>query len=240
MRQKLLWVAIYIPLGLIVLYLSVSLCYWVSGIVSAKKVMIRIKEGETVADINKELKAAGVFSNYELPSNLEGYLYPDTYEFFVPSGEDIVLQKFLNAFNSKAAPLFADNRSLKDVLIAASLIEKEVPPDGSDRQQVSGIIWKRLDASMPLQIDASLCYIKPEPCLPLTKSDTMIDSPYNTYRYTGLPPSPIGSPSADAIYAALHPTPSPYWFFLSDPKTKKTIFAKTLDEHSKNIVKYLE
>ena len=239
MRQKLWWAVIYALLGLIVLYLLVSL-YRASEIVPAKKVTVRIKEGETVAGINKELKAAGVFSNYELPSNLEGYLYPDTYEFFVPSGEDVVLQKFLDAFNSKAALLFVGDRSFRDVLTVASLIEKEVPPDGGDRQQVSGIIWKRLDAGVPLQIDATLCYTKPEPCFPLIKSDMTTDFPYNTYRYAGLPPSPIGSPSADAISAALHPTQSSYWFFLSDPKTKKTIFAKTIDEHNRNIVKYLE
>ncbi len=199
-----------------------------------------ITEGSTVADINGKLKAAGIFSNYELPSDLEGYLFPDTYEFFVPSAPEVVFQKFISTFNLKAAPLFSNSRNFKDVLTVASLIEREVPSDGNDRAKVSGIIWKRLDNHMPLQIDATLCYVKADPCLPLTRKDLEMDSPYNTYRYAGLPPTPIGNPGSDAIYAATHPVPSAYWFFLSDPKTQKTIFSRTLDEHTKNIVKYLQ
>ena len=245
MREKLKWVAVAAFLSLIVLYISVSL-YRTSEIKPAAKVTVRIKDGESVLEINKDLKSAGVFLNYELPSNVEGYLYPDTYEFFVPSGKEVVLQKFLDNFNSKAAPLFTGDYNLKDVLTVASLIEKEVPKNGDDREKVSGIIWKRLQGKMPLQIDATVCYAKQlrlddyTGCYPLKSSDFADSSLYNTYRHTGLPPGPIGNPESDAIYSALHPVSSPYWFFLSDPKTGKTIFAKTLDEQTRNIAKYLE
>ncbi len=245
MRQKLFWAFGFALLGLIVLYILVS-WHRAAEIKPAVKVTVTIPPGATVADINKELKAKGVFNNEDLPRNLEGYLFPDTYEFFAPSSPEVVFQKFMDAFNSNAALYFTGNRSFKDTLTVASLIEREVPSDGSDRAKVSGIVWKRLDNGMPLQIDATLCYAKElqtrgeTKCYPLKPADFADSSGYNTYRYTGLPPSPIGNPGADAIYAAVHPAPSPYWFFLSDPETKKTIFAKTLDEHNRNIVKYLE
>ena len=77
-------------------------------------------------------------------------------------------------------------------------------------------------------------------CHPITASDLKIDSPYNTYLYAGLPPGPIGSPGREAIQAALTPLDSPYWFYLSDPLTKKTIFSVTLEEHAANRAKYLK
>ena len=106
---------------------------------------------------------------------------------------------------------------------------------------------------MPLDVDATVCYAKllenqasrpaasqvAQACYPLTALDFKIDSPYNTYLYRGLPPGPIGNPGVSAIMAAIHPVVSPYWYYLSDPKTGKTIFAKTLDEQTQNRVKYL-
>lgn len=246
MRQKLSWAFGFALLGLlIVLYIFVS-WHRAAEIKPAVKVTVTIPPGATVADINSELKTKGVFDKGELPQNLEGYLFPDTYEFFAPSSPEVVFQKFMDAFNTNAAPYFTGSRSFKDVLTVASLIEREVPSDGSDRARVSGIIWKRLLNGMPLQIDATLCYAKElriqgdVSCYPLKPADFADSSGYNTYRYTGLPPTPIGNPGADAIRAAVNPTSSLDWFFLSDPKTKKTIFAKTLDEHNRNIVKYLE
>jgi UPF0755 protein len=93
-----------------------------------------------------------------------------------------------------------------------------------------------------LQVDATICYIKAQQgqgCLPIMKSDKTIDSPYNTYLYRGLPTGPIGSPGSSALSAAANPATSSYWYYISDPKTDETIFARTLDEHNQNIVKYL-
>ncbi len=206
----------------------------------APKVVVTIPEGATVGEINELFKEKGVLTE-ELPESLEGYLFPDTYQFFVPSAPEVVKAKFEENFNRKVravTPEGITEAGLKEILIKASLIEREVP-DSDDRKIVAGIMVKRLEANIPLQMDASLCYGKPAPCLPIRESDKKANSPFNTYLYPGLPPRPIANPGIDAILAVLHPATSPYWYYISDPATQKTIFAKTLDEHNRNIVKYL-
>ncbi len=200
---------------------------------------VTIPEGATAYDVNETLFRAGVLTDEGLPFDLEGYLFPDTYEFFLASRPEVVTEKFLKNFDKKIVPLIPADKNLYEVLIVASLIEGEIPlPE--DRRLVSGIIWKRLGKDFPLQIDATLCYIKePLPCASLTKEDKLVDSPYNTYRNKGLPPTPIGNAGIDAIEAALSPQKSPYWFYLSDPHSRKTIFAVDLDEHNRNILEYL-
>src|SRR3989344_9619906 len=206
----------------------------------APKAAVTIREGATVNDINKLLRKKGVLTE-DLSEGLEGYLFPDTYEFFVPSGTAAVEAKFRKNFNQKIRtiiPVGSSEEDLKEILTKASLIEKEVP-DSSERRIVAGIMMKRLEKNIPLQLDASLCYEKDPPCFPITKSDKKLSSPFNTYLYSGLPPRPISNPGVDAVSAVLNPVATPYWFYLSDPKSKKTIFSKTLDEHNDNIVKYL-
>lgn len=205
----------------------------------AAKVKVTIPEGATVAEVNALLEQKGVLAE-DLPGGLEGYLFPDTYEFFVSSSPEVVSTKFEENFNRKVRPLLPPDTSeadLKKILVKASLIEREVP-DSSDRKIVAGIMEKRLKTNIPLQMDASLCYGKPSPCLPQA-ADKGIRSPWNTYLYTGLPPGPIANPGLDAIISAMNPVASPYWYYLSDPRTGKTVFSKTLDEHNTNIVKYL-
>lgn len=204
----------------------------------AAKTVVTIPEGATVGEINELLKQKGVLTE-GLPESLEGYLFPDTYEFFIPSSPETVKAKFAENFNRKAravVPPGIAEPDLREILIKASLVEKEVP-NPSERRVVAGIMLKRLMANTPLQMDASLCYGRGPSCSP--KAYKQIDSPFNTYLYRGLPPSPIANPGLDAITAVLSPSPSPYWYYLSDPETQKTIFAKTLDEHNVNIVKYL-
>jgi UPF0755 protein len=106
--------------------------------------------------------------------------------------------------------------SVYEMLIVASIVEKEVPFT-EDRPIVAGIIYRRLAIGMALQVDAA-----PE-----------------TYDHPGLPKTPISNPGADAIAAAVHPVRSDYLYYLSDPKTSRTIFAKTFDEHVQNIFRYL-
>ncbi|MBI2010625.1 MAG: endolytic transglycosylase MltG [Candidatus Colwellbacteria bacterium] len=205
---------------------------------------VTIPEGMRVAEINILLKEAGVLRGQELSPELEGYLFPDTYEFFLPTPREEVEAKLVSNFNVKVKSVIPPDRSEKEfreIIIAASLIEKEVP-DLADRKLVSGIIWKRLSNNMPLQVDWTICYLKGlagDRCLPISETDKKIDSPYNTYLYPGLPPGPISNPGLDAIEAALLPAHSDYWYYLSDPKTNQTIFARTLDEHNQNIIKYL-
>lgn len=208
-----------------------------------------IPEGSTVYDIDRILSDAGVISRGDLiaanaSTSLEGKLFPDTYNFFPSSTASAVIQKFSNNFEAKAAPLFAvDEKNAERDLTIASILEKEVA-SSTDRAIVAGIILKRLDAGMALNVDATLCYAKQiaaagTSCYPLTPADFQSNSPYNTYTHQGLPPTPISNPGVDAIQAALHPQASPYWYYLSDPKTGKTIYAKTLEQQNANRRKYL-
>ncbi len=181
--------------------------------------------------------------------SLEGYLLPDTYRFYPNSDIKIIVKKILNNFKEKVLPLFQEtsrtidkNDKMPRILILASYLEKEVIDD-DERKIVAGIFEKRLKAGMPLQIDATVIYAK---CLgeflncpALKKSDYAIDSPYNTYRYSGLTPTPIANPSLESIKAVLNKKSSPYWYYLSDPKTKKTIFSEDFNEHNRNVAKYL-
>jgi len=127
-------------------------------------------------------------------------------------------------------------KSVFDIITMAAMLEKEVRTL-SDKKIVSGILWKRLEAGMPLQIDATINYITGKSDPGATIKDTKIDSPYNTYKYKGLPKGPISNPGMSSITAAIEPTDSPYWFYLSDGAT---YFSKTLEEHNVNKAKYLD
>ncbi len=171
---------------------------------------------------------------------LEGFLFPDTYYFFKGSSPQIIARRFLDNWSRRASPLFISKRHVSEKVIVASLIEEEVLNDARERALVAGIIFKRLQKNMPLQIDATLCYIRNRfGCGRVIPSDKTLDSPYNTYKHRGLPPGPISSPGLSALKAAIYPQSSEYLFFISDPRTGNKIFAKTLDEHNQNIVKYL-
>jgi UPF0755 protein len=232
---------------------------------NAGEVTVRIPEGANIYQIDGILSDALVLRPGDLisfnknfikktSSTLEGMLFPDTYNFFTDANASSVADEFLANFNAKAAPVLAgDAKNATQDLILASIIEKEVP-SSTDEELVAGILLKRLKAGIPLDVDASVCYAKlmvafattpaaqqgaATSCNSLTAADFKIDSPYNTYLYKGLPPGPIGSPGLSAIEAALHPQSSPYWYYLSDPKTGATIYATTLAQQEANQRKYL-
>jgi UPF0755 protein len=215
----------------------------------AGKVTVTLPEGSNIFDIDRILSAAlvirpGALINATNAQNLEGHLFPDTYQFYTNDTVTDVVREMTSDFNAKAGPLLA--AAPTSTLIIASIVQKEVP-DQQDQELVAGIVLKRLADGMPLDIDATVCYAKllqspsstAQTCS-LSVLDFKIDSPYNTYLNKGLPPGPIGNPGTSAITAALHPQGSPYLYYLSDPATGKTIFAKTLDEQNQNRVKYLE
>lgn len=216
---------------------------------SRREVAVTITEGENIYEIDKILSEngitkKGVFASVARERKLEGRLFPDTYKFFTDSDVNEVIGKFSANFELKTKTLL--KREIEnDVLVLASLLEKEVR-DPEEQRIVAGILNKRLGAGIALQVDATICYIKvimsPDhdaSCYPLAPLDFKIDSPYNTYLYKGLPPGPIGNPGAVALESALSPVASPHLFYLSDPATGKTIFAKTFEEHVKNKVRYL-
>lgn len=210
---------------------------------------VTVPEGLTAADIDVLLSQAEVTEPGEFlllvrQNELEGRLFPDTYRFYFDSPPQSVLDRFLDEFDRRAVPLLsAEPDNLERNIILASILEREVP-DFEERRIVAGILIKRAAVGMPLQVDASICYIKagfdPDaPCEPITALDKKIDSPYNTYSNSGWPPGAISNPGVLAIQAALDPVESPYWYYLSDPKTNKTIFAETFNEHLMNQLKYL-
>lgn len=221
--------------------------------------LLVIPEGYTLAQIDRLLAQAEVLDegdliNFEInrlrenywflkeAENLEGFLFPDTYEFFLNSSPQVAVKKFLDNFKKRTAPILSGKEhQVIEIIIMASIVEKEVPDFGDDRSLVTGLLWKRLGIDMPLQVDATICFAKnPLGCGDVLPVDLKIDSPYNTYLYRGLPPGPISNPGLNAIIAAINPKESLFWYYLSCPKTKKTIFAQTLDEHKQNIVKYLK
>jgi UPF0755 protein len=175
--------------------------------------------------------------------SLEGFLLPDTYNFTEGSDAEAVARKFLDNFGKKAFPFLKYAKGgIMDTLTLASILEKEIP-NFEEQKIAAGIFNKRMETGMALQADATVIYAKCSgkfvDCAPLTKLDFKIDSPYNTYLYSGLPPAPISNPAPKTIEAASKAEKSGYWYYLSDPKTKKTIFGKTLEEQNSNRALYL-
>jgi UPF0755 protein len=126
-------------------------------------------------------------------------------------------------------------KSVFEIITMASMLEKEVR-SLEDKKIVSGILWKRMEVGMPLQLDATINYITVKSNPGVAVKYTKIDSTYNTYKYVGLPKGPISNPGMNSIIAAINPKDSPYWFYLSDGRT---IFSKTFEDHCTNKAKYL-
>lgn len=180
----------------------------------------------------------------------EGYLFPDTY--LIPKDAtagsviDILNANFNRKFDTDLkADAIQKRISEKDVIILASLVEREARGD-EDRREVAGILLKRLKKDWPLQIDATVQYALGYQPLEktwwkknLTEDDLKIESNYNTYKNQGLPPGAICNPSLSSIKAVLEADENtPYWFYLSDTKGIMH-YSKTIEEHEANVEKYL-
>ena len=230
---------------------------------STKEVVtITIPEGMVQDDIFALLEANGVCDAYllkayakyydfsysflkDLPyeeKRLEGFLFPDTYDFYVNDSPVRVLKRFLANFNRKwtvdmKARAENINMPIRDVMIIASMIEREAKYD-DERPVISSVIHNRLQSdSFPyLQIDATVQYALPEWKEALSDEDLKVDSPYNTYLYEGLPVGPISNPGLAAIRAALYPEESGYYYYVAR-KNGWHYFAKTAAEHQENINK---
>ncbi|MBI5140413.1 MAG: endolytic transglycosylase MltG [Candidatus Vogelbacteria bacterium] len=172
----------------------------------------------------------------------EGYLFPDTYILPVTYTIDNIITRMTDNFTAKIAPLrekiIKSKYTLKQVVIMASIVEREARTLET-RKKIAGILWKRLDAGMALQVDAPFGFLLNKGTSEITSADLKIDSPYNTYRYKGLPPGPISNPSFSAIQATVDFTPSAYLFYLSDPNGIMH-YAVTYAEHLKNKAQYLK
>ncbi|KPJ71587.1 hypothetical protein AMJ50_01730 [Parcubacteria bacterium DG_74_3] len=175
--------------------------------------------------------------------NLEGYLFPDTYQINRGETLETIVKKMLDNFDKKLTAdlreeIKIQEKSIFEIITMASLLEKEVKTP-EEKKLVSGILWKRLANNIPLQVDATLNYITGEKTIKVSKEDTEIDSPYNTYKYKGLPLGPICNPGLESILAAIYPEDSFYWFYLSIPGGE-TIFSKNYEEHNLAKAKYLK
>ena len=172
-------------------------------------------------------------------NRLEGYLFPDTYEFYVDDTPENVIGKFLKNFDKKFSVELVqaaekNDMSIKDAVIIASLIEREAKLS-SEQATISGVIQNRLSSKdyPKLQIDATIQYILGHKGA-LTNEDLKIDSPYNTYLYDGLPPGAIANPGLDALTAAVNPEKHDYYFYVAKLDGSH-IFSKTYNEHLKAI-----
>ena len=229
---------------------------------TAETVKVTIPEGYSVAQIIRLLAEKGVnteealteaaqshkYTEYEFVDNenlgnisrLEGYLYPDTYEFYVGEKASNALGRLLKNFSLKMDEEMLEliensGHSMKEILTMASLIERET--DGGDRSTIASVIYNRInnpgyETGGLLQIDAALVYATGHN--ELTEEDKAVDSPYNLYTHKGLPPTPIANPGMAAIKAALQPATTDYYYYVLG-KDGKHIFSKTYSEHQQVI-----
>jgi UPF0755 protein len=173
--------------------------------------------------------------------DLEGYLFPDTYD--IPGGKNrgaVLVQHMIRRFRDVMEPMKADlaaqGLSLREVVTLASVVERETGRP-EERPRIAAVFRNRLDKKMPLQTDPTVIYALRKAGRwdgNIRKKDLDIDSPYNTYRRAGLPPGPVASPGREALLAALHPADTRDLYFVSR-NDGTHVFATTLAEHNKNV-----
>jgi UPF0755 protein len=190
-----------------------------------------------------EVANSGVVRSRYQPAevtSLEGLLFPDTYLFAKAEDEEDVIRELVGTFDEKAdaagvaAGAAAIGRTPYEAIVIASLIEREAGVE-EDRPLISAVVANRLRDGMPLQIDATLCYIKGGCTEPLSNADKELDSPYNTYRVAALPPTPISSVGEASMRAAVAPAAVPYKFYVLGDASGAHAFAETAEEHEANV-----
>lgn len=218
---------------------------------------VTLPEGYTAKEMAEAIAAKGISNQSALERSfldgsidvdgsrtpsLEGYLYPSTY--LIPkdaSAADVAA--ILTGEFKKQLPADAAARAkalgltVPQVVTLASLIEREAKAD-DERALMAGVYYNRLRRKMPLEVDATIEYIFPEHKTVITRADLAIDSPYNTYKNTGLPPTPIANPGKPSLWAAFHPQPSEYLFYVYKGDGHHA-FSSTYAEHEANVEKYL-
>ena len=208
-------------------------------------VRVTFPEGASAKEMGRILKAN--IASFETDRFVveavlkEGYLFPDTY-FFMPNQKiEEIIEIMKDNFESKISLLEKEiisfDKPLQDIIIMASLVEEEARTMET-RRIIAGILWKRLNMGIPLQVDATFPYFLGKSTYELKSEDLLIDSPYNTYKYKGLPIGPITNPGLDSIRAVLTPVKTPYLYYLSD-RSGKMYYGRTLDEHTRNKDLYL-
>ena len=236
-----------------------------SASTSRATVTVTFTEGSTVDQIFEQLEKKGVASVEDLQDmaanhpykfsflqeiplgdyhRLEGYLFPDTYNFYVGDDPKYVINKLLLNFDARFTDemrkrVAESEYSIHDILTIASLIEKET--DGTDEKIIASVIYNRLNSretAGKLQIDATLVYINGgrNP----VEADKEIDSPYNTYLYEGLPAGPIANPGMAAIRAAMNPDKTNYYYYVLNPNSNRHEYSTNYRDHVNLVNKYAE
>lgn len=209
-----------------------------------RQIFQRLEENN-VSTYDNLMKAAADFSyNYEFLSGaesgaaerLEGYLFPDTYEFFAFMEPSSAIGKFLDTYNLRITEEMEQKAAergmtMREVLIVASMIEKEAGAGEKERELIASVIYNRLAAGMALQIDATTDYAMQLAGRDGEETDYNIDSPYNTYLVTGLPAGPICNPGLASINAALNPETTGYYYYALDTASKSHKFFADYDSH---------
>jgi len=214
-----------------------------NGDYGVETVRITIPEGFTAKRIADLLDERFQFFNRDnfLIAAPEGYLFPDTYFIPITATASSTLDTFQYNFERMVRPLNSEivesGKTFEDVVIMASIIEGEARRP-EDMQEVSSILWKRLEIDMPLQVDATFVYFLGKGTKDLTLTDLRIDSPYNTYLYRGLPPTPISNPGLASITAAFNPKETEYLYFLTGDDGKM-YYSRTHEEHLEKKARYI-
>lgn len=216
-----------------------------SGDFGLNPIKITIPEGLNSDEMVSLFKKNGFMVNEKELAKLafleQGFLFPDTYLFLPNVSADQIVSTMKDNFYKKIEPYRNEierfGKPLYDVIKMASIVEGEAR-QMETRKVIAGILWKRIDIGQPLQVDVSFKMINGKNSYNLTLEDLSIDSPFNTYKYKGLPPSPISNPSLDSILATINPTKTPYFYFLTD-SSGKMHYASTFEGHVMNKELYL-
>lgn len=212
-----------------------------NGTFSIKQIKTTIPEGANVKEIAEII--AGKYPSFDkekfikIASKHEGRLFPETYKFGANPRPEHVVDIMRDTFDEKVTKneelqkMISDfGKPFDDVLKMASIVEGEAR-QYKTRQIIAGILWRRIEKNMPLQVDVSIKYLNGKGTDSITRSDLKIDSPYNSYVYKGLPPTPISNPGIDAIKATVTPTKTNYLYFLTD-RQGVMHYSATYEDHS--------
>ncbi|MFP4496684.1 MAG: endolytic transglycosylase MltG [Vulcanimicrobiota bacterium] len=223
--------------------------------------LVSIPEGLTLKQVAQLLDEKGIVKKEEFlitagekpfevngkpPASLEGYLLPNTYDFPVYYDSEKTIQTMVDAFNEKAVFQYEKKKdslpvslSLHEVVTLASMVEREAQVE-KERAKIANVYYNRLKKGMKMECDATVRYALEKFKDYLKYSDLRVDSPYNTYVYTGLPPGPIANPGLESIKATLNPENHNYYYYVrNDVKNDGShIFSKTYAEHNAAIRKY--
>jgi UPF0755 protein len=217
--------------------------------------VVTIPEGYTMFDIAKAMEEAGLGSAQDFlkiaqthtylisdlapeAKSLEGYLFPNTYQFTRTQTREDMVAAMVHQFRQVAQQIGL-NSDVHRIVTMASIVEKETAsPD--ERPMVASVYYNRLAHRVALDADPSVIYallLAGNYSGSLHHAELSVDSPYNTYRFRGLPPGPIGNPGQSALEAAMHPANTEFFYFVSDGNGHHR-FARNLDEHNRNVAAY--